>query len=340
MSATGPTGPTTPTASTARLAEHATRVAVIGGGAIGCVWAACLARVGAHVTVVDPALDIVNAAAGAGIVVETHDGIGAPVRVVATSDPRTQPAGDGEPVDVAFFFVKGYHTQAAAQLARPLVAAHTTVVTQQNGWGNADTLAQAYDRSQIVVGITYHSATVIAPARVRHTSVGPSYVGPYAEEAGMRRAEEVASLLRAAGLEATATAAVKTEIWKKLILNCATLAPSALTRLTAGAIGADRALLELLDGLTAEAVAVARAQGYDIDVAERQARIHAMMGAGGSGKASMLQDVEAGRRTEIETVTGAVVRAAVRAEIDVPLNRTMLALVRGLERSYLKEEAQ
>ncbi|MGH2350833.1 MAG: ketopantoate reductase family protein [Chloroflexota bacterium] len=306
-------------------------IAVVGAGAMGGLWAARLARGGNPVVVVDVVPEIVAAINAQGIAVETPNGSQDPVRLRATTDPE-----EVGPVDVAWCFVKAHHTASAAALAKPLVGPSTTVVTQQNGWGSADVLAETFRPEQVVVGVTYHSARVDAPGRVAHTGTGASFLGPYLDGADLARAEAVARLMNDAGLEATATAAVKSEIWKKLILNTATLPTSALTRLRTGELGQPGPLLDLLDALAAESVQVARALGYGIDLAERIDRIHTLLAGGGSGKASMLQDVEAGRKTEIEVVNGAVVRAAEPLGIDVPLNRAMVALVGSLERSYLE----
>ena len=312
-------------------------LAIVGGGAIGGVWAARLAAAGNQVAILDTSTAVVEAISRHGLLVEHSAGAGS-----GSETARVRAAARPEEIgrsDVVWFFVKAQHTAAAAQLARPLVGAETIVVSQQNGWGNADVLAQTYPPERLVVGVTYHSATVVGPGHVRHTGQGPAFVGPYVDGSSVEQAEMVAGLLTAAGLETTPTAQVKTEIWKKLILNCATLPTSALTRLTAGAVGEPGPLLELLDAIAAEAVAVANALGYDITLDERLERIHAILRNSGTGKASMLQDVEGGRKTEMDVINAAVVRAAEGAGLGdkVPLNRAMVALVEGLERSYLKE---
>jgi 2-dehydropantoate 2-reductase len=314
-----------------------TRIAIAGGGAIGGVWAARLAAAGNDVSILDVSPAVVEAISRDGLVVERSGAVGSgteTVRLRATARPEEI----GE-ADVVWFFVKAQHTASAAQLARPLVGPETIVVSQQNGWGNADVLAQTYPPERLVVGVTYHSATVVGPGHVRHTGQGPAFVGPYVDGGSTAGAETVARLLNDAGLETTATPNVKTEIWKKLILNCATLPTSALTRLTIGALGEPGPLLELLDAITAEAVSVANALGYDITLDERTERIHTLLSNGGAGKASMLQDVEGGRKTEIEVVNAAVVSASERVGLGekVPLNRAMVALVNGLERAYMKE---
>jgi 2-dehydropantoate 2-reductase len=144
--------------------------------------------------------------------------------------------------------------------------------------------------------------------------------------------------MTAAGIETTVSDRIKTEVWKKLILNCATLPTSGLTRLRAGELGEPGPVLDLLDTITAEAVRVANALGHDIDLEERIETIHALLARGGAGKASMLQDVEAKRKTEIEVINGAVVREAETLGIDVSINRAMVALINGLERSWRRAE--
>ena len=137
-----------------------------------------------------------------------------------------------------------------------------------------------------------------------------------------------------AGLEAHASADVKTEIWRKLVLNAATLPTSGLTGLTSGQLGEPGPVLETVDALAREAVLVARAQGYDIEEQERLDRIHAVLAGAGAGRSSMLQDVQARRLTEVDTVNGAVVRAGDRLGVEVPINRAMVALIHGVERSW------
>jgi 2-dehydropantoate 2-reductase len=94
-------------------------------------------------------------------------------------------------------------------------------------------------------------------------------------------------------------------------------------------------MLDLVDALAAESVAVGRALGLDVDLDERLERIHATLAGAGDGKASMLQDVEARRKTEVEAVNGAVARLAAEHGVPAPLNGAMAALIGGLERSYL-----
>lgn len=304
------------------------KVAVIGAGAMGGALAAEAARAGHDVTVVDVAPDLVAHIRTHGITVDDADS-SVTVPVAATTDPA-----EAGPADVAIVFVKAPHTAGAAASLVPLIGPDTAIATLQNGWGNADVLAGHLPADRLVIGVTYQSCTTIGDGHVLHSGRGPTTVGPYEPDGDLGRARKVAGLLDDAGWTAEATAGVRTEIWKKLVLNAATLPTAALAGLPAGALGRPTPLLDLVDALAEEAVAVAGALGLEIDAAERIERIHAVLDGAGKGKASMLQDVEARRATEIETVNGAVVRAGDAHAVPVPLNRAMVALVGGLERSW------
>ena len=133
----------------------------------------------------------------------------------------------------------------------------------------------------------------IPPGKVAHTGEGPTFVGPYATEQ-LERAEAFGAALRSTGFPVEVTAHVRTEIWKKLMLNAAALPTAALTRLTAGELGDAGPLLDLVDAVAVEAIAVANLSGLEIDPGERLESIHATLLRAGPGKASMLQDIEAG----------------------------------------------
>ena len=304
------------------------RVAIAGAGAMGGLWAVRLALAGVDVTVVDVSEGLIAAIAADGLVLLSGDGEET-ARPVATTDPAAL-----DPVGAVFFFVKAQHTAAAAALVAPLIGDDTLLISLQNGWGNADVLAAAFPAERLVVGVTYHSATVRGPGRVAHTGRGATFLGPYLDGAALDRALKVRDLMARGGLEASATPEVKMEVWKKLVLNAATLPTAALTGLAAGDLGQPGPMRDLVDAVAREAVAVARAQGYAIEADERIARIHAVLAGAGPGKASMLQDAEARRKTEIEVINGAVVHAANRAGIAVPHNRALVALIGGLERGW------
>jgi 2-dehydropantoate 2-reductase len=307
------------------------KIAVLGGaGAMGAVWASGLHASGQEVAILDVAKEAIAVINRDGLTIQETDGSSRVFRIQATDDA----AAIGV-CDAVIVLTKAGHTQSAIQGALPAIDARTTVVSLQNGWGNADRLVETVAPEQIVMGVTYHGATLLAPGRVLHTlKHGPTIIGPYVDGVPLDRAEAIGRAMTEGGIRTTVTAAVKTDVWKKLIVNGVALPVAALTRLSSEGIGSDEALLRLCDELTAEAVAVARAKGYAIELDERIAAIRSVLAKGNTGKASMLQDVEAKRLTEIDVINGAIVREAESLGIDVPLHRAMLALVRGLEASW------
>src|SRR5581483_1583666 len=203
------------------------RIAVVGAGAMGSIFAARLAQGGHDVALLDVAAALVDRINAEGVkVVRGQES--SVTRVRATTDPA-----EIGPVDAAVFFVKCYHTAAAAELARPLVGPDTTVASLQNGWGNGDVLAGVYPPERIVVGVTYNSGLVLEPGVVMHPADQPTLVGPFAD-GDARRAEALAQALASGGLATTVATPVRPEIWKKLILNAATLPTAALTGMNAG----------------------------------------------------------------------------------------------------------
>lgn len=304
------------------------RVAIMGAGAMGGIVGTALMAAGVETHFVDTSAAVLSAVRRDGLQIRR----GEAERTCAVS-VTDEPATIGH-VDAVLFFVKCYHTAAAAELAQPLVGPSTAIVSLQNGWGNGEVLAARYPGESLVVGITYHSGTVLAPGVINHTNVreAPTFIGPYVGT-DTTKAARLAQHMQAGGMPATATAGVLTEVWKKLVHNAATLPPSALTRYTAGALGADPDTHELVNALAREAVDTGRAAGFAIDLDERLAAIATILEGAGSGKASMLQDVEAGRRTEIAVINEAVVKAAAEHRVEVPLNRAMVALIRGYERA-------
>ena len=300
------------------------RIAVVGAGAMGSIFVARFKDAGHDAVLVDvvPALVAKVAADGVAVVRGGEETV---TRVPATSDPSSVGIAD-----VVVFFVKCYHTASAAETARPMVGPDTVVASLQNGWGNGDVLAGVFDPAQVVVGVTYNSGTVLELGKVAHPGVGPTLMGPYAVES-LTGAERLAGALADGDLEAQVVAPIRPEIWKKLVLNAATLPTAALTGMNAGALTAHGRMKELVSETAREAVAVARALGYEIDEQERIDAIHGLLERAGPAKASMLQDFEAGRQTEIDVINGAVVRGADETGVPVPLNRAFVALVKGWE---------
>jgi 2-dehydropantoate 2-reductase len=299
------------------------RVLIVGGGAIGGVVAARLADAGVPVTVLDINPALTERISSAGLRVEDATGT-RDVVIAAATDAASLP-----PADVVVVCVKGYDTLGAIELFAPCVMDNTTIVSIQNGYGHADAVIDRFGADRVVLGVTYNSATVVGLAEVRQTGHGQTILG--SAGADLARAESVVELFNAAGLDSRSDRHVRREIWNKLVFNAATLPTAAITGLTAGELARPGEMLELVDKAAREAVQVANAYGYDLDGDERLSAIHDVLPKVGAGKASMLQDHEAGRLTEIDYITGAVVRGAREHGIHTPVNDCLLTLIRATE---------
>lgn len=305
------------------------KVAVLGGaGAMGSVLGAKLAQSGNDVTLIDVSREAVQTIRNNGLIIEDKQGGTEKVKVRAESDPAA--AADAE---LVLIFVKCYHTETAVTSVLPYLTAQTTVLSLQNGWGNAPLIASIVGQERMMVGVSYHSATVLKPGHVLHAGQGMTIIGEL-DGRMSERLKDTAERFKAAGLEVTPSPMIVKDVWSKLALNVCTLPTSALLRFYAGQLVEHEAMLSLMREILREAVAVARAQSIPLDEEERWESITGLLRRAAGGKSSMLQDVERQRRTEIDVINGAVVEAGKRLNIPTPYNQSMVWLVKSLEGTF------
>lgn len=297
---------------------------------MGAAFGARLFEAGHAVTLVDLSKEAVDAINAKGLCIEVKTGERRVNRV-----PATTLAAEVGPVDLVVNFVKCYHTEAAIRSVLPILRPDSAVLSLQNGWGNAPVIAGIVGDARVLMGVTYHSATVLGPGHVLHAGEGPTFLGPLTGEPA--RAKPVAEALMVAGLDVTVSENILTEIWSKVLLNVCTLPTSALLRFGAVQLVEHEGTMALMRALLEEGAKVVKAQGLPIDEEERWATITGLLGRIGMSKPSMLQDVENGRRTEIDVINGAIVAAGKSYGIPTPHNETMVWLVKALEDALAKE---
>ncbi len=311
------------------------KIAILGGGgAMGGLFGGYLARAGNDVTLIDvsrPAVDAINAQ---GLLIEEKDGSVAEIAVAATDDPARV-----GPVDLIVNFVKCYHTESAIRSALPMLGPQTAILSLQNGWGNADRIGAIAGTGRVIVGLTYHSGTLLGPGRVKHPGAGLTHLGELSG-AVSSRVEAVAAVFRSAGIEVAVTGRILDEIWKKLALNACTLPTSALLGFFAHELVAFDGAKRVMAAILREVVDVAAASGIALDYDERWDAITGLLEKAVGGKASMLQDVQAARKTEIEVINGAIVAAGKRAGLSTPVNQTMVAMIEAAQARYLAAAAR
>jgi 2-dehydropantoate 2-reductase len=311
--------------------EHP-RVVVIGSGAMGGLFGGLLAEGGLDVTLVDTSQEHIGAIATNGL------------RIVGVGGDRTVPvrattdAGTVTAADVVLFQCKAFANEAAAGAARHLFTGQTVAISFQNGLGNEETLGRILGAENVMGGLTAQAGLVEAPGVVRNFGDLPTIVG---EMAGglSHRATAIAGAFTGHGLPTTASADIKRDKWKKLLGNVALGAISAVTDLRSFEIVRVPGLKEIVLRCVDEAAAVAKAEGVALDVAEAREVLMRLVDTAGGGtgtsKSSMREDIVRRRRTEIDTIHGAVQRLARRHGLPTPTIDTMIALVKGLESAYL-----
>lgn len=305
------------------------KIAVIGAGAMGSVTGGLLAKAGNQVTLIEVSQQVVEAINSRGLRLEAKSGATETIDVPATTESSRVGI-----VDLVLVFVKCYHTEAAVRAAAPLIGPDTMVLSLQNGWGNGPKISAIVGEQRLLLGVCYHSATVAGPGHVQHVGRGMTFIGELNGEI-TSRLKHVTETFVKAGIEVTATPAVLKEIWSKLALNACTLPTSALLRLFSPQLIQHQSMLELMRGLLGEVVAVAQAQQIPLDFDERWDVINGLLkGLAPNAKSSMCQDVEKGRRTEIEVINGAIMESGRRLGIGTPYNDVMVWLVKALEETF------
>jgi len=302
------------------------KICVIGCGAIGSLFAAHLARLGTvEVYAYDVAGEHVEAINRNGLRISGAADFTARLR--ATSDPRELPL-----CNYGIVATKSLHTRAAIAQAARAFDETSAVCSVQNGVGNEEILAQSV--KYVIRGTTFPAGHLIGPGHVGFDIRGDTWIGPFEPtHTPMSRVEELAGLLTRAGMNTVALKDARGVQWTKLIFNASTNPVGALTRLHHGAATRFAPTGELFNALIAEGEAVAHALGITLDHDPRE-MVQAGANAPGKHKASMLQDVEAGRPTEVDFMNGAIVQWGEKVGVPTPLNKALWALVKGLEHSW------
>ena len=305
------------------------RIAILGGGgAMGGIFGGMLSAAGEDVTLIDVSKAAVEAINAHGLKIDEKSGETRTINVAASSDPAKV-----GPVDLIVNFVKCYHTEDAVRSAAPMVGPDTHFLTLQNGWGNADVIGGIVGVDRVLVGLTYHGGTLLAPGHAKHPGIGMTYIGEVSGKVSPRL-ESIVATFRKAGFEVTQSTTILDEVWKKLALNACTLPTSALLGFQSHQLVAHAGILAEMRAILEEVVAVATAQGIALDFDERWAAITGLLEKAVGGKSSMLQDVEARRRTEIDVINGAIVAAGRRTTQQTPHNEAMVNMISALQASF------
>jgi 2-dehydropantoate 2-reductase len=306
------------------------KIAVVGAGAMGSVYAGLLGSAGHEVWAVDRWREHVDAIRERGLRVEGASGDRiVPIR--ATTDP----AEVGE-ADLVILATKAMDVEAAAEAARPLVGAGTLVLSIQNGLGGPDIAARVLGDDRVAVGVAGgFGASIVEPGHAHHHGFELIRLGER-EGPVTPRVEAVAEVWRGAGFTVRTFDDVKRLVWEKLVFNVAFSGTCTVLGLTVGEVIGDAGAWSVASACAAEAFAVGRASGVDFDFADPVAYVRDFGLKIPGAKPSMLLDLEAGRPSEVDFINGAIPRVGQEVGVAAPVNETVTALVKGREATALR----
>ncbi|MCB0374905.1 MAG: 2-dehydropantoate 2-reductase [Sinomicrobium sp.] len=308
------------------------RIAVIGTGAMGSLFAARLSEVADVIMVGNWAQQL--EAVRKGLTLIAPDGKRTVHNIAAATGVKNI-----DPVDMALVLVKSYHTAGAAAQADVLLSEDSPLnvaLTLQNGAGNLEKMEAILGASRILGGVTSQAATLVAPGIVRDTGPGAIYLANMPQQE--QKIEMLSEMFRKAGFRVEHSADIRSLIWGKLIVNAAINPLTAIFNRPNGYIAENRTARQLMSRLVREAAAVAAAQHITLPYADAEQEALEISRATADNQSSMLRDALRGARTEIDAICGEVIEKGKRYDVPTPINSIIFDLIKAIESGRRKPE--
>jgi 2-dehydropantoate 2-reductase len=304
------------------------KIAILGAGALGCAIGATLTEGGHETWLLDRSPAHVDAMRSCGLQVDDANG-SRHVRVRAATS-----AAEVGAADVVIVLVKSFHTEEAMRGAPQLIGPDTAVLSLQNGLGHEDVLAEVVGRERVLAGKTYVGGVLRGAGHIESGVAGKfTYIGEL-DGTVTARVKTIADAFNAAGIATVVSDNIVGTMWDKLLVNVATGAVTAITGLTYGQLYDEPLLKATALSAVAEAIAAAQAAGVTLSMTNpEQVWALAAEGLPAAFKTSMLQSLEKGSITEIDHINGSVVRWGARHGVPTPVNATLVACIKGIERA-------
>ena len=299
------------------------RIAVIGAGAMGSIYGGHLSAKN-EVILIDKSAPIVQAIHQHGLTLMENE-------IEQVFHPQAQTNSQGvATVDLVILFVKALYSRAALAENRALLGAHTYVMTLQNGSGHEEILKEFVPLSRIIIGTTEDNGAVLTPARVRHGGEGRTHIGMLVtdKEDFLPRLQ---ATLNEAGFQAHIHTNIQQLVWDKLFTNISLSAVTGILQVPMGFIAQNSYAWQMTQQLVHEAITVAQKLGLTFDEETMLQRIRETSAQNPDGLTSLYADLHAGRKTEVDTISGSVLRAAAKVHVPVPTHTFLVAMVHALE---------
>ncbi|RJP22906.1 MAG: 2-dehydropantoate 2-reductase [Candidatus Abyssobacteria bacterium SURF_5] len=309
------------------MAKKAYTVIVVGPGAIGCLFGGIIREAGHEVVMLDHEPLRAEKIDRDGIRIEGISG-NRTIKVRATARPVELPDSD-----LVIIATKSYDTEKAILDVAGAVGPNTPVLTLQNGLGNVEMISRTVGSDKTIGGITSQGATLVGPGSIIHAGTGKTVIGTPANRP-TAYLEKTKAILESAGFEPQISFNLEATIWGKLIINVGINALTAILRVHNGRLLDFEGSRRIMRQAVEEAVAVCRAKNIQPAHENPLAQVEEVCRLTARNVSSMLQDVVAKRRTEIDAINGAVAWLGGGVGIDTPTNELLTLLVHAIEQSY------
>lgn len=299
------------------------RIAVIGAGAMGSIYGGHLSLHN-DVYLVDTNQTIVNHINEHGLIIQENgsDVTYHPAAVTSTKDL--------EPMNLIILFVKSLFSRAALSGNKHLIGPDTYLMTLQNGSGHEDILGEFVPENRIIIGTTEDNGAILAPGHIRRGGAGRTNVGMLTEDTD-HFLPKVKDVLDSCGFQGQIHANIQQLIWNKLFTNVSLSAVTGVLQVPMGYIAVNEHAWNLTRQLIHEAVAVAHGLGLEADEEEITEKVRLTSVNSPEGITSICADLRAGRKTEVNTISGSVVRASKKCGVPAPTHEMIVELVHAME---------
>ena len=299
------------------------KIAVLGSGAMGGLFSAYLSR-HHEVTVIDVNAALVDKVNAEGLEVREPDGSSQLYHPHATLSTEGM-----EPVDLVVVFVKAMFSEGALRNNRSIIGPDTYLMTLQNGSGHEDTLGKFVDEEHIIIGTTQHNASVSGVGVTNHGGSGITHMGCVTGSAA--RLQKFADAFTECGLEADTSDGVQRMIWNKMFTNVSASVLTGILQVPLGYISQNEAAWAMCCQLIREAVDAAAGLGMEFDYDEKVAEVKAVCDRSPNCLTSIYADLRDGRRTEVDTISGSIVRAGKKGGVATPSHEFAVQMVHAME---------
>ncbi len=299
------------------------KIVIVGPGSIGCLFACFFAGTKHDVWLLDKDPARADAIAKNGIRIEDSNG-SRTIKVNITADVKSLTAAD-----LLYICVKSYDTLPAIRAALPLVKPGTIVISLQNGAGNAEHISSIVNAERIVCGITSHGVTMLETGHILHAGSGPTSVASFLPQQA-ELAVFSAKIMAEAGIKTQMLSDAQSMIWSKLIINASINPLTVISNVTNGQILLNKDLRSTMHKAALEAASVAEARGTSLVYDNVINAVEDVCHATKDNVSSMLQDFRYGRKTEIDSINGVIIKEAKIHGIPSPINEMLFQKVKKL----------